>query len=86
MKLFKCQACQQILYFENTMCVKSQNRLGFISDTATLTALAPDGDQWRTVAAAGRRLYKFCANAEHAACNWLIDASSPRHTLRLMQS
>jgi hypothetical protein len=28
MKLFKCQACQQILYFENTVCVKSQHRLG----------------------------------------------------------
>jgi hypothetical protein len=76
MKLFKCQACQQILYFENTVCVKSQHRLGFVPDTATLTALAPDGDRWRTVAPTGG-LYKFCANAEHAACNWLIEASSP---------
>jgi hypothetical protein len=76
MKLFKCQACQQILYFENTVCVKSQHRLGFIPDQATLTALLPVGDRWRTVAAAGWE-YKFCANAEHGACNWLIEASSP---------
>jgi hypothetical protein len=52
MKLFKCQACQQILYFENAVCVKSQHRLGFIPDKATLTALLPVGDRWRTVGAA----------------------------------
>ena len=39
MKLFKCQSCQQILYFENTVCVKSGHRLGYIPETATLASL-----------------------------------------------
>ena len=39
MKLFKCQSCQQILYFENTVCVKSGHRLGYIPEMATLSAL-----------------------------------------------
>jgi hypothetical protein len=76
MKLFKCQSCQQILYFENTLCERSRHRLGYIADAATLSALEPDGDRWRALAAPGGSFW-FCANAEHAACNWLIEASSP---------
>jgi hypothetical protein len=75
MKLFKCQSCQQILYFENTVCVKSGHRLGYIPETATLAALEPTGDTWRALGTSGGS-FRFCANAEHAACNWLIDASS----------
>src|SRR4029077_2828413 len=75
-ELFKCQSCQQILYFENTVCVKSGHRLGYIPEMATLSALEPSGDTWRALAASGGS-FRFCANAEQAACNWLIEASSP---------
>ena len=44
--------------------------------SATLSALEPDGDTWRALATSGGS-FRFCANAEHAACNWLIEASSP---------
>jgi hypothetical protein len=86
MKLFKCQICQQVLYFENSVCVKCGHRLGYVPEIATLSALEPDGDLWRALAAAGGA-YRFCANAAQKACNWLVEASSPggclscRHTL-----
>jgi hypothetical protein len=32
-----------------------------------------DGDAWRSLVAPSR-LYRFCANARHGVCNWLIDA------------
>ena len=78
MKLFKCQSCQQILYFENTVCEKCGHRLGYIPATATLSALEPepDGAAWRALAAPGGS-FRFCANADQGACNWLIEASSP---------
>jgi hypothetical protein len=75
MRLFMCQSCQQILYFENTVCEKCSHRLGFIAETATLSALQADGDLWRSLAPPGR-VYRFCANAGHDACNWLVEASS----------
>ena len=75
MKLFKCQSCQQVLYFENSVCVKCGHRLGYVSEIATLSALEPDGDLWRALAAAGGA-YRFCANAAQKACNWLVEASS----------
>jgi hypothetical protein len=76
MKLFKCQACGQLLYFENTKCEKCGRRLGYIPNAETLSALEPEGgDVWRARAVKGK-LYRFCANAAFDVCNWMIDASS----------
>ena len=75
MKLFKCQACQQVLHFENTLCEKCRHRLGYLPLASTLSAVEPDGDAWKALAAFGTP-FRFCANAQHEACNWLVDASS----------
>ncbi len=76
MKLFKCQSCQQILYFENTVCEKCGHRLGYLPEAAALSALEADGDdRWQALAAPGRS-FRYCANAGLDACNWLVDASS----------
>lgn len=71
MKLFECQNCGQPLYFENTRCESCDLRLGYLSDQKALSALQPDGDLWRALAAPSAR-YRFCRNAEHNVCNWLI--------------
>jgi hypothetical protein len=75
MRLFKCQACQQILYFENTACERCSNRLGYLPGEGVLSALRADGDSWRALAAP-RDAYRYCANEAYGACNWLIDAAS----------
>jgi hypothetical protein len=72
MKLFECQACGQPLYFENTRCESCARTLGYLPQEAALSALEPSGGAWRALAAP-ERLFRFCANAEHDACNWLID-------------
>jgi len=71
MKLFQCQHCGQILYFENRACERCGHRLGFLPETATLSALEPDGEAWHALAEP-RQTYRFCANAEQDACNWLV--------------
>jgi hypothetical protein len=73
MKLFECQACGQPLYFENTLCESCGRRLGYLPEAFTVTALERADGGWRT-RAEPERLVRFCANAEHAACNWLIPA------------
>ena len=75
MKLFKCQACGQLLYFENTACVNCGHRLGYLPERTELSALEPEGDAWRALAEP-ERPYRFCANAEHDVCNWLVPAQS----------
>lgn len=76
MKLFKCQVCDQLLYFENTKCEKCDHVLGYLPDQNMLSALEPDGDQWRALAAPRQARFMFCANAAHDACNWLVPTSA----------
>jgi hypothetical protein len=73
MKLFECQACGHVVYFENSQCVRCGHALGFLTDSASLSALAPANGQWRPLAAP-ERLVRYCANAAHGVCNWLVPA------------
>jgi len=75
MKLFKCQQCGQTVYFENDRCGRCGHALGFLPGEMTLSALEPDGADWRALAVEGER-FRSCANAAWGACNWLIPTPS----------
>ena len=86
MKLFKCPCCRQLLYFENTRCETCGHRLGFIPETGILAAFEPDGkgpdtETWRSLADAGGT-YRFCANADHDVCNWMVPPDEPGRLCR----
>jgi hypothetical protein len=74
MKLFKCQACAQLLYFENRRCENCTRRLGYLPESANLAALEPNGDAFKPVGMT--RSYRFCDNAARDTCNWLVPADS----------
>jgi len=81
MRLFKCQACGQILHFENTLCEKCGHRLAYLPAATTMSALelegnTPEGDVWKALASPGK-LFRLCDNAGHGTCNWLIEADAP---------
>lgn len=79
MKLFVCQSCQQLLYFENSQCVRCGHELGFLPEITWLSALEPaGGESWTALAAPGRS-WRRCANAVHGSCNWMVpaDADTP---------
>lgn len=80
MKLFQCQNCRQPLYFENTRCERCGLALGYLPDRETITALKPDDGArnseqqlWRALA--DGKTYRYCANAAHDVCNWLVPAA-----------
>jgi hypothetical protein len=77
MKLFECQNCGQPLYFENTRCESCGLRLGYLPGWETVTALEEaGGSSWRALAPP-KELYRFCANAAHGVCNWLVADDHP---------
>ncbi len=73
MKLFNCQHCQALLFFENRLCGTCGSPLGYLPDEALLSVMRPDGAGFTATAADGRPV-RLCANAAHDACNWLVDA------------
>ena len=75
MQLFECQACGQPLYFENVVCGSCGRRLGYLPEKTTITALEPDGEQYKALAYPEGR-YFTCANLVYESCNWLIPADS----------
>jgi len=75
LKLFTCQACGNILYFENYVCAGCGRRLAYAPEQQCLWAVEPDGPAWRLVGLSdGPRL--LCRNAGMKACNWLVPAGS----------
>ncbi len=76
MKLFECQNCGQLVYFENTHCERCGYALGFLPDTATMTALQPDGDTTFLPLADRARKVSYCSNYKHGTCNWLVGAGT----------
>ena len=79
MKLFQCQNCGQVLYFENTACLNCGFSLGYLPGEDRMAAVEADGPLWRAVAPQGQteaetRRWRFCRNWELSACNWMVPA------------
>ena len=77
MKVFHCDHCGQLLFFENTVCLSCGRRVAYLPDLGLIGSLDQDPaqkDRWRSPlrgAAAGG--YRLCRNyAEEAVCNWTV--------------
>jgi hypothetical protein len=62
MRSFACPTCGQLVFFENSECLRCHSALGFVAESGELIALEPaDGLQ-----------YQRCSNELMAACNWVV--------------
>jgi hypothetical protein len=76
MKLFKCQHCQQPIYFENRVCGACGHRLGYLPVSGQMAALEPADPVFIALTETRPRV-RYCENVSHDACNWLIPADAP---------
>jgi hypothetical protein len=79
MKVFHCDHCGDLLFFENTVCLKCAHRVAYLPDLAlvgSLDADVNDANLWRSpLRAAADRVYRLCLNyTEQEVCNWVVDA------------
>ncbi len=76
MKTFCCNSCGNLVFFENTQCVKCGHALGFLPDILDLSALESSSENVRALAGVAKdKLYCQCQNArDHQVCNWLVSA------------
>jgi len=75
LRLFECQNCSSVVYFNNSACVNCGFRLGYVAELFAMSALREDGEAWEALADPDQP-YIFCANADDSVCNWLIPAGS----------
>jgi hypothetical protein len=83
MKVFHCDHCGHLLFFENTQCVRCGHAVAYLPDLACVGSLDQHDDgSWRSPrATAGSRGHRLCANyVDHQVCNWAI-AGGDDHAL-----
>ena len=71
MKLFECQNCRQPLYFELARCPSCGHELGYLPTRNAMTALQAKHGGFVALADP-KGQYRYCANAAHNVCNWLL--------------
>ncbi len=87
MQAFACAHCGQLLFFENSSCLRCGAALGFIPERIEVRALEDGHDQtWKVSGLASEKQhetqneprYRRCARAELATCNWMVPADDTR--------
>jgi hypothetical protein len=78
MKIFHCDACGELVYFENTSCLNCGAALAYLPDVAEVRALnRANEESWQST---GGERYRLCQNyMQHDVCNWAvqIDDTNP---------
>lgn len=79
MKIFHCDYCDQLVFFESTQCVHCGHTLAYLPDRAQVGALeALDDGLWRAVAGSDSEAYRQCVNySAEQVCNWAVPAAEP---------
>jgi len=77
MKLFHCDECGQLLYFENSVCMNCGVMLAYLPDVAKVNGLKPSGNGETWLASTGKS-YRLCRNYQkYNICNWAVVSDDP---------
>lgn len=72
MKLYTCDKCNNLVYFENSICLSCHHALGFDAAHLELITLLPGREQGQYSDLSQTSYYRLCQNAVYGTCNWLI--------------
>jgi hypothetical protein len=76
MRIFHCDACSELVYFENTTCLNCGTALAYLPEVGEVKALNPANElKWQSTGAAN---YRLCQNySVHDVCNWTVPVDDP---------
>jgi hypothetical protein len=78
MRVFTCDNCGQLVFFENSLCLSCGSPLGYVHERRDVAALAEvEADRFSDLQYPDSS-WERCATAEMTACNWLVPAGSGR--------
>ena len=75
MRVFTCDSCGQLIFFENDLCLSCGSPLGYVHERRDLIALVETGS---ALVGYGdpQRTWRRCATSELTDCNWLVTPES----------
>ena len=76
MQPFSCDVCGQIIFFDNSACLRCDSTLGYVRAERRLVAITSVDGGVERVDAPGV-VYRSCANRLTARCNWLVEPGDP---------
>lgn len=85
MKVFDCDHCGQLVFFENVFCLSCGHALAYLPDLGVIGSLEPLGDGlWRSpLPEAAGHSYRLCSNySQLNVCNWAVPSSDPNPLCR----
>ena len=87
MRVFHCDHCRQLIFFENTVCGNCGHRLAYLPDLEVVASLEPAAGPssqvgepgptlWKSpIPRADGKTYRLCDNyVKHNVCNWALPA------------
>jgi hypothetical protein len=85
MRVFHCDHCGKLVFFENTLCENCGHRLAYVPELRRIVSLdatgksSPLGPTYATpLRQSEGRAYRLCANySNHNACNWAVPFDDP---------
>jgi hypothetical protein len=72
MRAFSCDSCQNLLFFENTRCLRCGHAQGFLASSLRLIALRDGEAGDHPVGLLDGAQFRHCANGDRIGCNWLV--------------
>ncbi|RYE28239.1 MAG: hypothetical protein EOP42_17455, partial [Sphingobacteriaceae bacterium] len=73
MEIFKCKHCGNLIYFENTSCVKCGYPLGFETEELKLQPIVSWENETYSLYDLPGKFYRYCINHQYNVCNWLVE-------------
>lgn len=76
MRVFHCDRCRNLLFFENSRCVSCNAEVAFVPEHGLVALESSDADRYRSLRPSlDGQLFRLCRNyREYQTCNWALSA------------
>jgi hypothetical protein len=74
MRVFSCDNCNQLVFVDNSQCLRCEAPLGYVHAEREIISLIPTPDLRLVDLSLPARAWRRCATAERTGCNWLVPA------------
>ena len=76
MRVFNCDSCGQLIFFDNSKCLRCEASLGYVHAQRDVIALTEVGVNRFVDLATPAQAWQRCATVTVTGCNWLVPAGS----------